>query len=67
MLNKEPIVPNAVYSMPEASKLLGFHSVTLSKKAKKGILKATKFGNKWKMMGQDLIDYINGKTIAYSK
>lgn len=56
------IEPNRVYNVPEASEILGVNEQTLLEYLREGKIKAQKIGE-WKILGQNLIDFLSVKNI----
>lgn len=48
-----------MYTIEEVAKLLRFHPQTIYKLVRSKKLKSTKFIKEWRILGQDLIDFLN--------
>lgn len=58
MEDKIEVRPNATYSMKEAQSVLGLRRQAIYDRIQRGELKASLLGNKYRMFGYDLINYL---------
>lgn len=62
------IDPNTIYTYKELQQLLGIGEYTARQIKKNSLLRGKKLGgNKYVFSGQQILDFLNTKTIAYSK
>lgn len=60
-MRKKPIVRDAIYNAKEATNLLGIHRQTLLRKVHAGLIPAKFIGNKYLILGEDLLNFIKSK------
>jgi len=61
-MDKRAIEPTRVYTTPEAAGLLGTSEAKIIEAIKKGKLSAKDIGKGWKILGENLINYVSLKT-----
>ena len=49
------IEPNAVYTAPEAARLVGLHVESMTKKLRLGVIKGSRRIGTWRVRGSELI------------
>lgn len=62
MENMEEIKPNSVYTIKETRGFLKISDSTIKRLLKRGILKANKVGNQYRVLGKEIIRLISPKT-----
>lgn len=79
-MNKQEIIPNAVYTTSETKDLLKISTSTMKRLLKHGIIKANKVGKQYRILGKEILKivspelekkavtaYLNIKTKAVNK
>lgn len=58
-IEKQPIVPTAIYSRNEAAQLTGLHLITIIRAYSNGFLKVARVGSRVLISGQAILDWLN--------
>ena len=54
------IKENAVYTFEEVCRILKTSNTNLRRKLKEGVIRFTKFGNQYRFLGKDILEFLQG-------